>query len=367
MKRYLPLLLLLSACSSNLPGAQLPNPASSSNPTASANPNGQSGSVQTLFGTAKSKRSLSLDMFAGSAQTGNASAENASSPGSVGQATTAPASGGMAMPVPAPASAGRSLAGDSKMIGIPYGEFNQYVLQFAEENIFEASPATTLLTAYNQTVKPLVTQWDSTARLIESQARIGKGPGQEEFYYLPGDDGKPQQLKVNYMFRFASSQRKETLLVYLTDTETRVHRLVWGEPNIDFSRVKLDSNAAKDLALSAFNSRSANGDYPVYPDQSYPGMEIVYSVSDNARWQVSLNQQSGASRYFVSVTIEQAATSDNDKPIAYGSAEIDAVSGKITSLNRPVFYRPVTPAEAPEPRPMNPALDPATIGPAVAR
>lgn len=367
MKRYLPLLFLLSACSSNLTVAQIPpKQTASSTPAVS----GQNSSSQTLFGNAKSKRSLSLDLFAGSgqAQTGgrDVSSENtAGAPGSVLPQRSAPGAsvpmasgGGMAMPV-APPTAGRAVA-DSKMIGMAYGEFNQFVLQFAEENIFDASSAKTLLTAYNQTVKPLLNQWDASGRLIESQARLGTGSDQQDEFYLPGPDGKPQQLKVNYMYRFASTQRKETLVVYLTDSETRVHRMVWGEPNIDLSRVKLDSAGAKDLALKAFNSRSATGEYPVYPDQSWPGMEIIYSVPNNARWQISLNQHSGANRYFVSVMIDQPAASEQEKPVAYGSAEIDADSGKIVSLNRPVYYRPMRPEEAPRP-----ANDPALIGPNV--
>ena len=379
MKRFLPLLLLLSACNGTLAGNQLPKPTPSQ--PAAVKP----AATDTLFGNALNKRTLSLNLFGQGAAQGNtaqgsrnATDSAASGPQKGVAAPTAPAAeasgGGTPGAAPMPGMASRAGLVADKMIAPWFGgEFNQYVLQYAEENDFAASKATTLLGAYSQTVKPLLGQWDADARLIESQAHFGSGKGNDEgLFYLPDERGNPIQLKVNYLFRFASSSRKETLVFYLTDTETRVHRLVWGEPDVDLSRVKLDSNQAQATALKALTSRTSKPDYPVYPEQSSPEMEIIYEIPAGAHWQISLNQNTGVSRYFASVNFEREDSNQPEgKQMVYGSVEIDAESGKIYSLNRPVLYHygkeiypqppiyidppkpvdPTEPAPQPEPKP----------------
>lgn len=346
MKRaFIPFILLLSACNGNLPSVpgNTPNTPSSSQPApiASAQPS------SSVFGNALNKRTLSLQLFGqGATQNNrNASGDNASGGNtqapltSPGAPPMAEASGtGAARPGMAPMPSAGMVA-DAKIAGPWYGggEFNQYVLQYAEENGFAASKAQTLLNAYNDTVKPLLTQWDGSARLIESQAFVGQSKNDAGWFYLPGSGDEPEQIKVNYLFRFASSSRKETLVFYLTDEDTRVHRLVWGEANVDLSLVKHDSEEAVEIARKGFSDRSRNPGYPVYPEQSYPEMEVLYQVPAAARWSVSLNQNNGSSRYFVSVNFEQK--SGKEQQMVYGSAEVDAVSGKILSLNRPTLYK----------------------------
>jgi len=326
MKRLILIALLLSACNNtSLPGVQPPTAPPGTGQT------GQTGN--TLFGNALSKRSLSLDLFQAGGGNGN-DAGNATAESSQNTAPGAPAP----MPAADMAMGGR--------IGIGWfggGEFNQYVLQFAEESTFAASSAQTLLGAYQQTVQPLLQEWDAQARLLESTAYVGptgsSNLNQEIFF--PDAQGKPVKADVRFMYRLASSERKETLVVYLTSSETRVHRLVWGESKLDLSQIKVDSNAARDLALKAFQDRSHSAAYPIYPESDQPEMQILYTVPATARWDIQLNQHSGqTSRYFVSVQFQVAdANSPEGQNMAYGHAEIDAISGEIQSLNRPVHYR----------------------------
>lgn len=323
------LALTLSACQSQLPSVPQPSPSAGNGST-------QQGS-NTLFGQAISKRTLSLDLFQ---QNNDASANNGtgrpvseSAPQAGGDMSAAPMAPG-AMPASDIAPGGRL------MFPGWFGEFDQYVLQFAEENVFPASTTFSLLSAYNQTVKPLIQNWDSQARLVESTAYIGKQAEGGVQQYLPDASGELSDKAVRLMYRLASSARKETLVVYLTDTETLLHRLVWGEPNLDLSSLKLDSNAARDKALQAFQNRDASPGYPVYPEQTVEDMQIMYSIPANASWQINLNQHSAQnSRYFVSVFFPVANPTYPEERV-YGSAEIDAVSGEILQLNRPVHYQP---------------------------
>jgi len=248
------------------------------------------------------------------------------------------------------------------------GEFNQYILQYAEESLFPAIQSTTLLNAYKEMVAPIMLEWDAQARLVESRANLGTGKSEEMLYYLPDVNGSPKQVKINYLFRLASSERKETLVVYMSDENTHVHRMVWGEPNLDISTIKIDSNQARDLALKAFLDSSLKGDN-IYPQAIIrEEMQVFYEIPDNAHWQIHLNQQGQKSAvYYVHVNFEakvdMSQSPDLDSPIPpeyaeemgedfererqrelegihqmYASAQIDAQSGAIISLDRPSYY-----------------------------
>ncbi|MGV3527042.1 MAG: hypothetical protein ACO1RX_22695 [Candidatus Sericytochromatia bacterium] len=362
MKRLILFSLLLTACSSQLPAVQ---PSAQPSALASVKPAG-SQSSSTLFGDALTKRSLSLSLFpqnGNAPQNGDNATSNGATPpspgrssagGAVGMARPEAAAGPVGMPAP-----GKMAADARGGIMMPWhGEFNQVTLKYAEENIYPKAEANSLVAIYNETVADLVKQWDSQARLLESRAQLGNGQG--ESFYLPGDDGKPEEVKVNFLYRLASSQRKETLVVYITDTQTRVHRLVWGEPQIDLNAVKLDSEAAQAKALAALKD-TGKADYPVYPEQSQPEMQVITDIPADARWQVSLSQNSEQpGRYYVSVQFEADAKGQlpPDMPrrqMVYGSVELNAGTGEITQVNRPVIYAPfisARPGMAPMPVPM---------------
>ncbi|MGE3724599.1 MAG: hypothetical protein AB7I41_03555 [Candidatus Sericytochromatia bacterium] len=367
----LSLALALSACTSGQINSILPKPSASASPTSGT----QTG--KSVFSNALSKRLLPLNTAAQSGTAGgqqDASQPAAAPAPQLGRPATAESSSANKIAAP---MVGDVATGASARMSMPWfggGEFNQYVIQFAEENIFPANQASTLLKAYEQTVKPILAEWDSAARLVESRANLGLDGNSAfiEYISLPGADGKAEQLQPDYVFRFASSARKETLNVYLLKKETRVHRLVWGEPTIDLSKVKIDSSRAQEIATKAFTSRSSNPGYPVYPEslEQQPNLQIAYEVPANATWQIQLNQQGqDQNRYFVSVSfdlkmpaqpspmpssqVKEPALDPNgtrcfqvmptypEQSRVWGSAELDAASGEIKSLSRPTLYLPM--------------------------
>lgn len=244
------------------------------------------------------------------------------------------------------------------------GEFNQYQIQYAEESIHKAATGKSLLDVYNQDVKPLLSEWDSTARMVESRASVNGTD--EEWIYLPGKDGEPVKLNPLYVFRFSSTPKKETLNVYVLKGEIRVHRMIWGEPSIDISKVKIDSDEALEIARKAFASKSSKPGYPVYPEMQEPNMKIIYDIPGDLKWNLNLNQQDSKQiRYFLNFSYQKdgqggmypqpvpmpmpldATMAKEAEAMApayveyyYGSIEIDAISGAIKSMNRPVFYYP---------------------------
>lgn len=274
-------------------------------------------------------------------------------------------------------------------------DFNQYTIQYAEENLYPGASGT-LLSVYEGTVKGILQEWDADARLVESRAQLNVQD--EEYIYLPGrENDEPMRIRPDFVFRFASTPRKETLNIYVMGKETRVHRMVWGEPAIQIERVQVDSDRAVSIAQQAFASRNDNPGYPVYPEaeqrQRSRNMEVVYEIPADLQWHVQLNQQSRDQlRYFLHfnfvreqplpapgatpppLMVSQDDGSVSSEPVSqkplppdayynfhlHGSIEIDAITGEIKNMNRPVLYRPVYDGGA-EPgfpgRPM-PAVDP---------
>ncbi|PIQ26575.1 hypothetical protein COW36_01585 [bacterium (Candidatus Blackallbacteria) CG17_big_fil_post_rev_8_21_14_2_50_48_46] len=377
----------LSACSAGQINGLLPQPSATASPV--ANPS------QGVFANALSRRLLPLN-------TTNQSTGTNDSAATAPAANPAPQAGA---PVAAP-TVGQAASGESKLAPdiatgassrmiAPWfggGEFNQYVIQFAEESVFSASQAATLLKAYEETVKPILAQWDSSARLIESRANIGVDGNSNfvEYLSLPGQDGKVEQIQPAYFFRFASTPRKETLNIYLLKQETRVHRMVWGEPVIDISQVKIDSSQAQEIASKAFSNPDSSGAYPVYPETVRdPNQKVIAEIPATAQWQIQLNQQGQSqNRYFVSVgfdvvtpvvqasakpQLDPATTDANmrcypeemprypEKMQVWGSAEIDAQTGAIKQLNRPVLYLPMY--DVPAVRCVAPSVPPEELKP----
>jgi hypothetical protein len=344
----------LVACQSAQTPGQTPAPTPSStlpSPVASAN---TGANVSALFPNALSKRSLSPASF---------------SEGQNAQGTVAPAapesSSGAAAPRPAPGAVPAADAAAGKMIAPGYfgSPFDQVELKFVEELRFAAPEGTSLLSTYKQDMLPLVNSWDSTARLLMSAASEG-----QETYYLPNDKQEPEQVAVNFSFQWVSNAKKETLMIYVLDKEIRMHRMVWGPPNIDISQVKIDTADAITRAKKAFSDRSQDPGYPVYPESNSvdPNIRILYAIPEGASWDISLNEQQGKLRYFVSVNFKvNDAVSKRSDIYAGGFIEMDAMTGKIEQLNRPTWYAwdetsvgstgPSLPPQPPEPVLMTPA------------
>ena len=247
--------------------------------------------------------------------------------------------------------------------GYYYGghDFNSYSIQYAEENIYPAASANSLLTVYNQNVKPIIAEWDADARLLESRAQVNAQ--HEEYIQLPGKD-EPIRVKPRFVYRLASNAKKETLNVYVLDKEIRVHRMVWGEQNLDIAKVTIDSDDAIAIARKAFASKNDPAGIEVYPKADNPEAKIVYDLPEELHWSLNLNQQSQNSlRYFVNFNFQNpdaGVPQPDSEPVEiespdgervsiarpmipmqaelYGSLEIDAISGEILSMNRPVIY-----------------------------
>ncbi len=332
------LALTVTACANGENPTTPPSPTAS--PTASASPSTGTPSTGTdgngLFANALSRRSLDTEAFAGNSENSPQGQESADA--AVGAPGAAPAIAPVAPPgVPMGAPAADVAEGGARL-GIPYfggGPFQQYQLEFVEELTFAAPTGNSLLSYHQQDVKPLVQEWANDARLVLSSASEG-APG--ETYYLPNAAGEPEKADTRSVFQWVSSEKKETLMVYVLSNAVRVHRMVWGEQDLDLSRVSIDSAQAQKIARDAFGNRNDEPGYPVFPMQRNVrnGLNILYAVPADARWSFSLSQQQQSLTYFVSVNFQHQA--NGREHYVSGYAEINAVTGEIQQLNRPSWY-----------------------------
>jgi len=358
------LLVPLWSCSPAVPPGQ---PLASPNPQASAGP--------LVFAQARSRRSLNLSQLG--SLTGSSNTGATVSPGISQGESTAP--GSPAQPMPPGGS-----AADSSMPFPGYyggGEFNQYTPVMAEESLFAGNSSRDLVTIYEQSVVPLLQQWDLQARLLESRGNTQSAlqdPNRSEYVYVPGlNADQPLRLQPDWVFRFASTPRKETLTVYITAQETRAYRVVWGEPDIAIREVKVSVSQAVTLARQALRDRNSAADVSVYPmpgEQLGANQTIVYDLPENINWSVNLGQKGPKIVYYLSANYVEAADqpgvvvnpahssgqtsvdggvsvppsepgfAPDCRAIAapylylYAFVSLDAITGQILSKNRPVRY-----------------------------
>lgn len=276
------------------------------------------------------------------------------------------------------------------------GDFNQYVALRAERLEYPGSSANDLQGVYQERVQSILEEWDPGARLIESRGQSNPNPDQPEYIYLPGtQSGEPIRFNARWVFHLVSGTRKETLNVYINGDESRVYRVIYGQPTIDLSKAQISSSQAIATAKAAFANRAAV-DYPVYPDPNTndgPLRTIFYTLPEAINWRINLMQQGNTLVYHLS--FDYTATRDAlglpyrsslptpspmsgpmttpagdpiptvtptplppptpmETPLPYGcysygsgntepiylngSFSMDAISGEILSVNRPVHY-----------------------------
>lgn len=355
-----------------------------------------------IFQRALSKRDIETSVVT------NSSTEASS--GSAGSSVSIPAA-----PMPAPSAApsampfpmGDDISAITPSSGYGYtspgygyfpgGDFNTYVPLRAEELKYAGNTATNLQTVYKQTLMPMLQEWDSTARLLE--ARGNTRPEHPEYIDLPDDNSlSPRQFKANWVFRFSSSVRKETLTVYINSEETLAYRIVYGEPSLDIQKVTITSDKALEIAKAAFKNKSENGsdridrDQPMASSTMDPSARVFYDLPQDLNWRTVLTQQGGRLVYTLSFDWQTTRTAlgltkiemptpvptpvdtprpqvtptpTADYPVAEpypypmttpppgayycggpvdesvylsGYITLDAMSGKVLSLNRPVYY-----------------------------
>lgn len=222
--------------------------------------------------------------------------------------TPAPLAAPTAVPMAAPGAYGSGY-GDISSVVSPYGygyssyfggTFNQYEPLRAEELTYPGNASRNLQTVYDETVQPMLQEWDSAARLLETRGNTR--PDQPERIYVPGVTDtmdSPREFKAYWIFRFASSPRKETLSIYINPQETLAYRTLYGEPDLALQKAQVSSERAIEIARAAFKdpetrvvSESSSSAWLPYPVPSRdPNFRVIYDLPTDLNWRTQLFQQ----------------------------------------------------------------------------
>ncbi len=304
----------------------------------------------------------------GSVRSSAPASESASGP--VGKST-------LAVPQSAIApSADIAIAPFSKM-AYPYygyfpapGAFEEYVMVDYEEAKADGFTGTYLETL-NKKVKPVISAWSSDARHTSSNGSTDNNglnksldSSQEgsPYYYSP----------YQWQYTYASASKKEVYSIFVSTKETLVLRQKWALKDLDPDQIKIDSNQAIKIITDKISDKSYQSpDMPKdQPNYYGPNAEILYSIPANGTWSFYLNQEKSdivwninlnvynnppiavARDVQVGIATPDIATSGGGSAGAApsmtqpmintwysgGYARINARTGEILSLNRPVKY-----------------------------
>lgn len=386
--------LILNACTATLPPAAQPNTLdrlqeSTANPSLLAE--------SALFKQALSQRDLEVSTLL---PQGSPFPDNDDPiPGPSAVPTTSPNEAYGNTPVPfasvAPSAMPFPMPGNSAPAYgyFPGGDFNTYLPFRAEELRYAGNASSNLQAVYAQAITPIIQEWDSNARLLE--ARGNTRSDALEPISLPGTmfdatESSSRQFKANWVFRFASSPRKETLTLYVNAEETLVYRMVYAAPSLPIEKATLTSEKALEIAKAAFKKRedrSVPNMPPDMPPDGVPSMNpqrhVFYDLPQDLNWRTNLVQQDGKLVYIFSFGFETTRTAlglskplpsplstpqptntpnigsspyplvtptpgdvsyycgesyVNNRVYLSGSASIDAMSGKVLVLSHPIYY-----------------------------
>ncbi len=287
----------------------------------------------------------------------------------------------------------------------PYpGVFEEYVVIDFEE-AKTAGFTGTYLQALTKIVKPIIKSLGSDARMVNSNGSSDDNGLNKSQQAEPAQNAQkpmyyPGYQQYQWQFTFVSSSKKEVYNIYISSSETLVLKQVWGLRDLTPDNIKIDSSEAIKAVINAIKDKSftAPDNQPVYMS---PEAEVLYDIPPNTSWYLYLEKEKGNLVWNINMNIntnivyygipERAVmatdtvtasgsgsadasttnagtTSPDAQPIkapdfwySGGYAKVDAVTGKVLSLVRPMKYHVVNPPPCCKTDPAQPMPMPAVI------
>jgi hypothetical protein len=315
---------------------------------------------------------------------------------------SAPMSQGASAPLVAARGEAKASSGivAAPMSYFPYpGVFEEYVVTDFEEAKTDGFTGT-YLQALTKIVKPIVKSLGSDARMITSNGSTDDN-GQNKSQEQPvQNDQKPMYYpgyqQYQWQFSFVSSSKKEVYNIYISSGETLVLKQTWGLRDLTPDEIKIDSSDAIKAVITAIKDKNFTS-----PDNQNiymsPEAEVLYDIPPNTSWYLYLDKEKGNLVWNINMNINtnvvyygvpesgvsasgggtasaaDGSVTNTTKPTSEpvpikapdfwysgGYAKIDAATGKVLSLVRPMKYHvvnnppccktdPAPPAPMPEP------------------
>lgn len=284
------------------------------------------------------------------------------------------ASGGGTSPVaPMVGAASADAIGSSKMAMpsfMPYfpavGPFEEYtVIDFEEAKT--AGFSGTYLDTLNKIVKPVIVGLGGDARMTNSNGSSDGSGVNMSNEPTPTQSATPEMAyypQYQWQFTYVSSSKKEVYSIFVSTKETLVLKQKWGIKDLSPDDIKIDSNKAIQIVTDSIKNKDFKSpdNQPVY---SQPNSETLYEIPANSSWYLYLEKEKGNLIWNVNMNIRY----DNPivRPMVNGNtavaiapqapeywysggyARINASTGEILSLSRPMKYKNVYPEPMPVP------------------
>lgn len=283
--------------------------------------------------------------------------------GNVAESATASRNVTPAMAPSVGATSDMAIAPSSKMIAPGYyprggGNFEEYIILNAEEATTEGFNGT-YLDAFKKVVKPILSSWARDARLTYSNGNADNN-GKNN-----GSFAESYESSYQWVFNYASAEKKETYNIMISSKETLVIRQRWIIKNLNADEIKVDTTEAIKLYVSKISDKQtkASDNQETYVG---PNAEILYALPDKVTWNFYLNQEESGLVWNVNMNINivnprpvpmatpvtkpsstpgQLVFKTPEPPQTYeniwysgGYARINAKTGEVLSFTRPVKY-----------------------------
>lgn len=291
---------------------------------------------------------------------------------------SAVANNSVSAPASAPmvgATSADAIGGSSKMAMpsfMPYfpavGPFEEYtVIDFEEAKTSGFSG--TYLDTLNKIVKPVITGLGGDARMTNSngssdQNGVNKSDEQPTQSSNPDVAVMPYYPQYQWQFTYVSSSKKEVYSIFVSSKETLVLKQKWGIKDLSPDDIKIDSNKAIQLITDAIKNKDFKSpdNQPVY---AQPNSETLYEIPANSSWYLYLEKEKGNLIWNVNMNIRydspimrpmvkdggtnEVAVAPQAPEYWYsgGYARINAATGEILTLSRPMKYRNMYPEPMP--------------------
>lgn len=355
----LSLMLIMSACSQPLTGT--PNPGSTTSGSTSNTVISEPSNLQF------NKVSESKEVEYNSLITKSTTAQQSVNTVSASAPTMAPMVG---------ATSADAIGGGAKMAA-PYMSYFPAIGPFEEYTVidFEEAKTTgfsgTYLDTLNKIVKPVVKGLGTDARMTNSNGSSdSNGINKSEEQPQNTTGGAEIAIYPNYyqqyqwQFTYVSSSKKEVYSIFVSTKETLVLKQKWGVKDLSPDEIKIDSSKAIQIITDAIKNKNFTSpdNQPIY---AQPNSETLYEIPNNTSWYLYLEKEKGKLIWNINMNIRYdypmavpsvrsdssvSNTATSTAPMipqqpefwySGGYARIDAASGEIMTLTRPMKYKNV--------------------------
>ncbi|MFN8578978.1 MAG: hypothetical protein U0354_19290 [Candidatus Sericytochromatia bacterium] len=215
--------------------------------------------------------------------------------------------------------------------------FEEYIMIDYQEAKTKGSNGS-FLESYNSIVKPIIKEWTNDYKSTYIYGNIN-------------DNNQNNDVNINgfpytWQYTYVSPSKKEVYSILISSKETLVLRQKWVLKNFIDTNIKIDSVRAIKIFSDKVKDKNYNSEYD--NNNLSPNSKPMFEIPDNTYWTFYLSQEKdylvwNINTNYIYPTIPpiQNGQSYTNTWYSGGFARINAETGEIISMSRPVKYSEV--------------------------